>query len=183
MKINELYTDILLENTKFEFKAILNSDKPVKWAKSIVAFANGEGGYIFVGVSDNRDVFGLTLDEIDKTKNLISVINARHIFPHAKISFTIRSVDEAAEHFVLGVKVASSDSVVRYRDGDFNEVVYVKGDGNSTPATPEDIISLSKRKFGVDNETSELKYNESEWTDYLNFCKEFFQIYPIQIFL
>ena len=173
MKINELYSDILLENTKYEFKAILNSDKPVKWAKSIVAFANGEGGYIFVGVSDNRDVFGLTLDEIDKTKNLISVINDRHIFPHAKISFTIRSVDEAAEHFVLGVKVASSDSVVRYRDGDFNEVVYVKGDGNSTPATPEDIISLSKRKFGVDNETSEIKYNESEWTDYLNLCKEF----------
>ena len=62
MKINELYSDILLENTKYEFKAILNSDKPVKWAKSIVAFANGEGGYIFVGVSDNRDVFGLTLD-------------------------------------------------------------------------------------------------------------------------
>ena len=113
------------------------------------------------------------MDEIDKTKNLISVINDRHIFPHAKISFTIRSVDEDAEHFVLGVKVASSDSVVRYRDGDFNEVVYVKGDGNSTPATPEDIISLSKRKFGVDNETSEIKYNESEWTDYLNLCKEF----------
>lgn len=59
MKINELYSDILLENTKYEFKAILNSDKPVKWAKSIVAFANGEGGYIFVGVSDNRDVLVL----------------------------------------------------------------------------------------------------------------------------
>lgn len=101
------------------------------------------------------------------------MINDRHIFPHAKISFTFRSVDEDAEHFVLGVKVASSDSVVRYRDGDFNEVVYVKGDGNSTPATPEDIISLSKRKFGVDNETSEIKYNGSEWTDYLNLCKEF----------
>ena len=35
MKINELYSDILLENTKYEFKAILNSDKLVKWAKSI----------------------------------------------------------------------------------------------------------------------------------------------------
>lgn len=56
----------------------------------------------------------------------------------------IKSVDEEAEHFVLAVKVAPSDSVVRFKDGDFNEVVYVKGDGNSTPATPEDIISLSK---------------------------------------
>ena len=77
-------------SAKYEFKAILNSDKPVKWAKSIVAFANGEGGYIFVGVSDNRDVFGLTLDEIDKTKKLISVINDRHIFPHAKIMLLLK---------------------------------------------------------------------------------------------
>ena len=173
MKINELYSDILIENTKYEFKAILNQDNPVKWAKTIVAYANVDGGYIFVGVSNERDAFGLTLDEIDKTKNLVALVNDRHIFPHAKISYMMRSVDEKAEHFVLAVKVGVSDSVVRFRDGDFNEVVYVKGDGNSTPATPEDIISLSKRKFGVDNETSEIKYNEADWTDYVNLCKEF----------
>jgi len=172
MKINELYSDILIKNTKYEFKAILNQDNPVKWAKTIVAYANGDGGYIFVGVSNDRDAFGLTLEEIDKTKNLVAIVNDRHIFPHAKISYMMRSVDEEAEHFVLGIKVSSSESVVRFRDGDFNEVVYVKGDGNSTPATPEDIISLSKRKYGVDNETSEIKYSETEWTDYLNLCKE-----------
>jgi len=173
MKINELYSDILIENTKYEFKAILNQDNPVKWAKTIVAYANGDGGYIFVGVSNDRDAFGLTIDEIDKTKNLVALVNDRHIFPHTKISYMMRSVDEEAEHFVLAIKVSSSESVVRYRDGDFNEVVYVKGDGNSTPATPEDIISLSKRKYGVDNETSEIKYNEDEWTDFINLCKEF----------
>lgn len=85
MKINELYSDILIEDTKFEFKAKLNPNNPVKWAKTIVAYANGEGGYIFVGVSDNRDAFGLSLDEIDKTKNLVALVNDRHIFPHAKI--------------------------------------------------------------------------------------------------
>lgn len=173
MKINELYSDILIEDTKFEFKAKLNSNNPVKWAKTIVAYANGEGGYIFVGVSDNRDAFGLSLDEIDKTKNLVALVNDRHIFPHAKISYMMRSVDKEAEHFVLAVKVVPSDSVVRFKDGDFNEVVYVKGDGNSTPATPEDIISLSKRKFGVDNEISEIKYNEAQWSDYINLCKEY----------
>ncbi len=173
MKINELYSDILIENSKYEFKAKLNPDNPVKWAKTIVAYANGDGGYIFVGVSDNREAFGLSLDEIDKTKNLVALVNDRHIFPHVKISYMIKSVDEEAEHFVLAIKVAPSDSVVRFKDGDFNEVVYVKGDGNSTPATPEDIISLSKRKFGVDNEISEITYNETEWSDYINLCKEY----------
>ena len=39
MKITDLYSDILIENTKYEFKAQLNQDNPVKWAKSIVGYA------------------------------------------------------------------------------------------------------------------------------------------------
>src|SRR5574344_258892 len=173
MKINELYSDILAEDTKYEFKAILNPNEPLKWAKTIVAYANGEGGYIFVGVSDNRDAFGLSIEEIDKTKNLITLINDRHIFPHAKMKYGMRSVDDNAEKFVLAVKVFSADFIVRYREGDFNENVYIRGDGNSTPATPEDIISLSKRKFGVDNETTDIVYLEDNWSDYIELCKEF----------
>ncbi|MBS7265540.1 MAG: putative DNA binding domain-containing protein [Treponema sp.] len=173
MKINELYSDILAEDTKYEFKALLNPNEPLKWAKTIVAYANGEGGYIFVGVSDNPDAFGLSIEEIDKTKNLITLINDRHIFPHAKMKYGMRSVDDNAEKFVLAVKVFSADSIVRYREGDFNENVYIRGDGNSTPATPEDIISLSKRKFGVDNETTDIVYSEDNWSDFIDLCKEF----------
>ena len=173
MKINELYSDILAEDTKYEFKAILNPNEPLKWAKTIVAYANGEGGYIFVGVSDNRDAFGLSVEEIDKTKNLITLINDRHIFPHVKMTYGMRSVDDNAEKFVLAVKIFSADSIVRYREGDFNENVYIRGDGNSTPATPEDIISLSKRKFGVDNETTDIIYSEDNWSDFIDLCKEF----------
>ena len=173
MKINELYSDILAEDTKYEFKALLNPSEPLKWAKTIVAYANGEGGYIFVGVSDNRDAFGLSIEEIDKTKNLITLINDRHIFPHAKMTYGMRSVDDNAEKFVLAVKVFSADSIVRYREGDFNENVYIRGDGNSTPATPEDIISLSKRKFGVDNETTDIIYSEDNWSNFIDLCKEF----------
>ena len=173
MKITDLYSDILIENTKYEFKAQLNQDNPVKWAKSIVGYANGEGGYLFVGVANDGEAFGLTLDEVDKTKNLVALVNDRHIFPHAKLSFLMRSVDDNAENFVLGIKVLPADSVVRFRDGDFNETVFVRGDGNSTPATPEEIISLSKRKFGVDNETSQVLYDEKDWSSYIELCKEF----------
>lgn len=173
MKITELYNDVINEDQKFEFKSVLNPDNPVKWAKTLVAFANGDGGVLFVGVSDNRDAFGLSLEEIDKTKNLISKINDRHIFPHVKLHYMMRNVDDEAEKFVLAVHVKQAESVVRYREGDFNEVVYVKGNGNTTPATPEDIISLSGRKQGIDNETSEVPYSEENWSDYLNLCRTF----------
>ena len=173
MKINELYNDVISEDCRFEFKAVLNPDNPVKWAKTLVAFANGDGGILFVGVSDNRDAFGLSLEDIDKTKNLIAKINDRHIFPHVKLQYMLRNVDEEAERFVLAIQVKPAESVVRYREGDFNEVVYVKGNGNTIPATPEDIISLSGRKQGIDNETSELLYSEEKWSDYLNLCRSF----------
>ena len=173
MKIKELYPDVITENLQYEYKAVLNSVNPIKWAKTLVAYANGEGGILFVGVSNAGVAFGLTLEEIDKTKNLIAVINDRHIFPHIKIQFMLRSVDDAAENFVLAVKVFQANSVVRYREGDFNETVYVKGDGYSSPATPEEIISLAKRKFGVDNEPSSTKYNENEWREYINLAKEY----------
>ena len=173
MKINELYPDVLTEDNKYEFKAKLNEEEPVKWAKTIVGFANGNGGFLFVGVSNDRVAFGLTLDEIDRTKNLITQVNDRHIYPHAKLTYVMRSVDPEAEHFVLAIRVYPADSVVRYRDGDFNETVYIKGDGNTTPATPEEIISLSKRKFGVDNETTDIVFDSSEWKNYFQLCEEY----------
>ncbi|MBQ7535778.1 MAG: putative DNA binding domain-containing protein [Stomatobaculum sp.] len=173
MRINELYPDVITEDLDYEYKAVLNAENPVKWAKTIVGFANGSGGILFVGVSNDGEAFGIDLDTVDKTKNLIAIINDRHIFPHVKIKYMMRSVDANADHFVLAVHISPANSVVRYREGDFNETVYIKGDGNTTPATPEDIISLSKRKYGIDNETSEFRYNEDEWTEYNDLCREY----------
>ena len=173
MKIKELYPDVITEDLDYEYKAVLNPENPVKWAKTIVGYANGKGGILFVGVSNDGDAFGLDLNEIDKTKNLIARINDRHIYPHARIQYMMRSVDANADRFVLALNVSPADSVVRYREGDFNETVYIKGDGYSTPATPEEIISLSKRKRGVDNETSEIQYMEREWSEYNRLCMEY----------
>lgn len=113
MKINELFNDVCAENLKYEFKAVLNQDNPIKWAKTLVAFANNDGGILFVGVSDNGDAFGLTLQDIDKTKNLVAKTNDRHIFPHVKIGYMLRSTDENAERFVLAIKVQPSESIDR----------------------------------------------------------------------
>ena len=173
MKIKELYPDVITEDLSYEYKAVLNPNNPIKWAKTIIGYANDKGGTLFVGVSDDGEAFGINIEEIDKTKLLISRINDRHVFPHIRVSYMMRSVDDNAERFVLAVKVAPADSVIRYREGDYKETVYVKGDGNATPATPEEIISLSKRKYGVDNETSEIEYNEKDWTGYIDVCKSY----------
>ncbi|MCF0237398.1 MAG: putative DNA binding domain-containing protein [Sphaerochaetaceae bacterium] len=171
MLINQLFSDVVLEDKTTEFKTKLNKDNPIKWAKTLVAFANNGGGIMFVGVSNDGEAFGIDFEEIDKTKNLVALINDRHIFPHIKFSFSLSSVDANAEKFVLGIKVFPSDSIVRYKDGDFNETVFIKGDGNTTVAKPEDIIALSRRKVGIDNSVSDVLYEESQWKNYLELCK------------
>ena len=75
MKINELFEDVITEDLRYEFKAILNQENPIKWAKTLVAFANGNGGILFVGVSDNMEAFGLSLSEIDKAKRAYDNVN------------------------------------------------------------------------------------------------------------
>lgn len=36
MKISELFSDVITEDLTYEYKAILNPDKPVKWAKLLL---------------------------------------------------------------------------------------------------------------------------------------------------
>lgn len=42
MKISELYPDVVSEDVDYEYKAQLNPDNPIKWAKTIVGYANGK---------------------------------------------------------------------------------------------------------------------------------------------
>ena len=75
MRITELYSDVIVEDRKYEYKAVLNPNNPVKWAKSLVGFANGDGGILFVGVSNDGEAFGIDLRDIDRMKNLIATVN------------------------------------------------------------------------------------------------------------
>ena len=50
---------LLEESTAFDYKLMLEEKRPKSWLKSVSAFANGMGGSLFFGVSDNREVMGL----------------------------------------------------------------------------------------------------------------------------
>ena len=38
MHIREIFPDVITEDLDYEYKQILNSDNPVKWAKTIVGY-------------------------------------------------------------------------------------------------------------------------------------------------
>lgn len=111
MKLKELYPDVITEDTEYEYKATINSDKPINWAKTLVGYANNHGGTLFIGVTNDGGAVGLEVDEIDRNKNLIAQINHRHIFPHVKLQYMMRSV---CTLFVQQAKISENSLFMRF---------------------------------------------------------------------
>lgn len=66
MKIKELYPDVITEDTSYEYKAVLNPDNPIKWAKTLIGYANDKGGTLFIGVSNDGRPLELILKKLIK---------------------------------------------------------------------------------------------------------------------
>ncbi len=75
------------ENSTLDLKLKISS-KP-KIAKTISAFANTEGGKLLIGVSDDRRLVGIDLEE---EKYMIQSANAEFCTPQASITFEEISV-------------------------------------------------------------------------------------------
>lgn len=80
METVELYAAIARgEDSKHQFKRnITNIDA---LASEMVAFSNAFGGFIFIGVSDNRTISGLTPEDISRLNQLISNAASQNVRP------------------------------------------------------------------------------------------------------
>ena len=79
-KENTVETVCLLSNRKPDAKIRIDVN-----LEDYYRIKDKKGGVMFVGVSNEGEAFGIGLDEVDRTKNLIAKINDRHIFPHERL--------------------------------------------------------------------------------------------------
>ncbi len=81
------------EDSSWEFKAVEfrgDSDSPpaharVSWAEEIVAFANGSGGAMLVGVTDEGEVQGMSRRRLDAVERLVVEVCTEAIKPPARV--------------------------------------------------------------------------------------------------
>lgn len=79
------------EGLDLEFKASL-PEESVKWLKTVVAFANGRGGTLVIGVSDDREVLGISNpDPYSKCDDMVSVI-CNSCTPQIPVSTRVQTV-------------------------------------------------------------------------------------------
>ena len=156
----------LFEDKECEFKIKLEKaqDKAEDWLKTIVGFANSDGGTMYVGVSDDGAAVGMGKKEVDESKNLVLRMIDRCVFPHVEVRFDVVACDE--DKFVLSVGVEPSEEITVYKVGDYNEKAYIRENGASVPANVKQILKLGKRKYGVDRKILDEQYRKSDYQEF-----------------
>lgn len=80
MEIPELMTMVARgKDSQHQFKK--NITNPESLAAEMVAFSNGSGGKILVGVADDGTISGLTLEDIRRLNQLVSNVASQNVRP------------------------------------------------------------------------------------------------------
>lgn len=124
------------ESETVEFKREM--DRAERLAKELVALANRQGGVVLVGVDDNRNIYGVTLQP--NYQECIANVGAQTIDPPLPLTCELGI---AQGETILIVRVPRGPHKPHcVREGEHRCIVYIRHGTTSRPATREEIGSL-----------------------------------------
>ena len=122
-------SDFIGEATEYDKKEMLEERRPRSWLKSVSAFANGIGGALIFGVSDEEILVGLTAARAVSEK--ISETIKTKMDPIPQVIMENHVEDE--KEFVI-LRVLPGQETPYYYIADGNRVAYVRVGNESIPA-------------------------------------------------
>lgn len=151
--------ELIGEATEYDKKVALEVKKPKSWCKSVSAFANGVGGVLIFGVSNDNQVVGLANPERDA--EIISETIKTHLNPIPNIN--LRFHREEDKKLVL-LEVYAGDQTPYYYDADGMLIAFHRVGNETVPVTPVKLQELVikgsvssydclKSKYDFDNMT------------------------------
>lgn len=126
---------IIAETTEYDFKVALETRKPKSWLKSVSAFANGIGGTLIFGISDDREIIGI--DNIQEDTEAISRIIKERITPIPE--FVLKTVIESNKNIII-LKINSGRNTPYYYSSDGIKKVFIRI-GNESVVAPDHILN------------------------------------------
>ena len=117
------------EATVYDKKEKIERNKPKSWLKSVSAFANGEGGTLIFGISDNNEIIGLTNAEEDA--DFISEAIKTKLDPIPTIDLKFKELNGKKLIFLY---VNEGQETPYYYIGDKQRLAYIRI-GNETVIT------------------------------------------------
>ena len=129
--------DLIAECTAYDYKEMLEENKPKSWLKSVSAFANTLGGSLFFGVDNDGNVKGL--DDIQHVSEAISMKIRDYMDPLPNVDMIPQEVEGVK---ILQLKVLKGKFTPYYYVGDGQRVAFVRNGTDSLPATDEEMKRL-----------------------------------------
>ena len=131
------------EATAYDKKEKLERNKSKSWLKSVSAFANGEGGVLIWGISDNDEVIGLVDAKGDA--EFISEVIKTKLDPVPVISLEFKVVNEKQ---LVVLHVNAGQETPYYYIGDKQRIAYVRIGNESVVADRIQLKSLVMKGAG-----------------------------------
>ena len=133
MELNSLIS----ECTAYDFKLMLEENRPKSWLKSVSAFANGLGGSLFFGIDNDGVVKGL--DDVQHVCETISSRIRDYMDPLPEVEMIPHDIDGL---HILQLKVNAGHYTPYYYVGDALRIAFVRIGDESIPATAEQMVRL-----------------------------------------
>lgn len=149
------------ETTEYDKKVLLEIKKPKSWLKSVSAFANGIGGALLFGISNEGDLIGL--DNAERDSETISEQIKQKMDP---IPQTILEIHKEDEKTFIILKVLAGQETPYYYVADGNRIAFVRIGNESVPADSITLKRLVLKGSGktYDSLSSGFRFSNSAFT-------------------
>lgn len=134
------------ENKTIEFKEMIPNSKKI--SQTVVAFANGAGGKILIGISDDRKIVGID-EEIDifKTIDSLNTIIYDSCYPNINTSIYTENIDEK---IIITIEVFPGNLKPYYIKSLGKENgVYIRVGASNRKADYENILELERQRRNI----------------------------------
>lgn len=159
--------DLIGEATAYDKKEKLEAGKPKSWLKSVSAFANGNGGTLIFGISDNDRIVGLADAESDS--EVISEYVKTRLDPVPDIHLEFKEID-GKKLILLHVKAGTETPY--YYIGDKQRIAYIRIGNESVAADRLQLKALVLKGSGrtYDALPSTYKFKDMAFTQLRSAC-------------
>ncbi len=159
--------DLIGEATAYDKKERLEVSRPKSWLKSVSAFANGNGGTLVFGISDDERIVGLVDAESDS--EVISECVKTKLDPVPDIHLEFKELDDK-KLILLHVKAGSETPY--YYIGDKQRLAYIRIGNESVVADRLQLKALVLKGSGrtYDALPSPYKFTDMAFTQLRSAC-------------
>ena len=175
MTIDELFPGICMEDKEVEFKGILSKGKDDKgnslemdWLKTIAAFANGEGGRLFIGVENkSHKIVALDANEADRQVLLLHQEIRNRFDPVIYPEVKKHMMPWKGHNILLEVVVSHSPLLPVFVSDRGAHFTFVRRFGETNVASSEEIrqLVMSSEDVSFDQIPTSVEFREEDFVD------------------